>query len=427
MLDLLRSILGVLILLAIGWLLSENRRSVAWRVLAIGLGLQLVAGLLIFHLPFGRDLFKLANDAVNALLAQAQQGAEFVFGPLAKGPGEAGSLGFVLAFQALPTAIFFAALTALLYYVGLLPKLVRLFARLFQRSLGVSGVESVTVSSNLFVGIESALTIRPYLSTVPRHELAVILTAGMATIASTVLGIYVTALAPVFPTIAGHLLTANFLSAPAAIMFARLLVPPPVTLEKEKPRELEITFEKQGNWIQSITQGAMEGLKLATGIAAVLIAFVGLLALLNLMIGGVGGWFGHPDFTVQIILGWIFAPFAWLMGVPWEYAPRVGELLGLRLVATEVPAYFQLAGWMEGDQPLDARSLVIAVYALCGFAHIPSLGIFVGGLTALIPDRVEDIGSVAIRCLVAATLACLLTGTIAGIVAGPNPMVFLNR
>jgi len=423
--DFLRAIPGVLLLLAIAWALSENRRRVPWRVVWVGLAIQVVAGLLIFHLPWGRQLFLAANNAVNALLSQARQGAEFVFGALATPPGEEGSIGFFLAFQALPTAIFFAALTALLYHIGLLPRIVRLFARLFQRTLGVSGVESVTAASNLFVGIESALTIKPYLLKLRRHEFAVILTAGMATIASTVLGLYVSALAPVFPTIAGHLLTANFLSAPAAILFARLLVPPGEPDDEQLDRDFTFRFPRSGNWVQSLTEGAMEGLKLAMGIAAVLVAFVGLLALLNVGIGGVGGWFGAPDFTLQTLLGWIFAPLAWLMGVPWAESGRVGELLGLRLVATEVPAYFQLAGWMEGEQPLDARSMVIAVYALCGFAHIPSLGIFVGGLTALVPERATEIGSVAVRCLIAATLACLLTGTVAGLVSGTNPAFLL--
>jgi len=426
MMDSARAILGVLILLGIGWSLSENRKSIAWRVLAAGLALQLAVGFLIFHLSFGQRLFVLANDAVVHLLAQAREGAEFLFGPLALPPGEDGSLGFILAFQVLPTAIFFAALTALLYHVRILPRLVRFFAKLFQRSLGVGGAEAVAAASNLFVGIESALTIRPYLGNLRRRELAVILTAGMATIASTVLGIYVATLTPVFPGIAGHLLTANFLSAPAAVMFARLLVPPPDAWQAQPADAMNLRFERKDNWVQSITEGAMEGFKLACGIAAVLIAFIGLLALLNVGAGRIGGWFGHPEFEIQTALGWLFAPFAWLMGVPWESASRVGELLGLRLVATEVPAYFELATWMDGDLPLDARSLVIAVYALCGFAHVPSLGIFVGGLTALVPERAGDIGSIAVRCLVASTLACLLTGTVAGIVCGSDPGILLT-
>lgn len=419
--------MGVVLLLGLGWLASENRRRVPWRVLGVGLMIQGVAAVLIFHLPIGRQIFLWVNNTVLSLLGQAQEGAEFVFGPLAIAPGEPGSLGFVLAFQALPTAVFFAALTALLYQIGLLPRLVNMFSRLFQRSLGVSGVEGVVAASNLFVGIESALAIRPYLAKAPRHELAIILTAGMATIASTVLGIYVTILAPVFPTIAGHLLTANFLSVPAAILFARLLVPPPKGQSSGDRRVGGFTFEKKGNWVQSVTEGAMEGFKLACGIAAVLIAFVGLLALLNVLLGGIGAWFGHPEFQLQTVLGWVFTPVAWLMGVSWGDAARVGQLLGLRFVATEIPAYFQMADWMAGENPLGARSMVIAVYALCGFAHIPSLGIFTGGLTALAPERATEIGGIALRCLLAATLACLLTGVMAGLVCGANPATLLGR
>ncbi len=428
MADLLRGVFGIVLLLGLAWLASENRRSVPWRVVVVGLFIQLVAAALIFHLPTGRQAFLWINGVVLSLLGQAREGAEFVFGPLAKAPGEPGSLGFILAFQALPTAVFFAALTALLYQIGLLPRLVKLFSRLFQRSLGLSGVEGMAAASNLFVGIESALTIQPYLTKAPRHELALILTAGMATIASTVLGIYVTILAPVFPTIAGHLLTANFLSVPAAILFARLLVPPAGGQTAGTPRkEGGSVFPKKGNWVQSVTEGAMEGFKLACGIAAVLIAFVGLLALLNVLLGGIGAWFGHPGFQLQTALGWVFTPVAWAMGVPWEDAARVGQLLGLRFVATEIPAYFQMAEWMAGDPPLGARSMVIVVYALCGFAHLPSLGIFTGGLTALAPERATEIGEVALRCLLAATLACLLTGTMAGLVCGTDPTTLLGR
>ncbi len=414
-----RGLPGVFALLALAWVFSENRRGALkqGRLIVTALGLQLVVGLVVFRFPAGQNLFVWLDTAAVELLARAREGAVFLFGPLAVSPGEAESLGFILAFQALPTAIFFAALTALLHHVGILPLLIRWFAVLFRRSLGISGAESVVAASNLFVGVESALMIRPYLDRVPRATLAIILTVGMATIASTMLGLYVGILSPVFPTVAGHLLTANFLSAPAAVLFARLLVPTDgLAAAGEESRW--VTGERDANWVQSITRGARDGLELAFGIAAVLVAFVGLVALVNAGCGVVGGWFGHPELRMQDLLQVVFAPLAWLIGVPWEEAGRVGGLLATRLVATEVPAYFELFGWMNDEEPLDRRTMLIATYALCGFAHLPSMGILAGGLSALIPNRSGEIGSLAPRCLLAATFACLLTGAIAGMLAG---------
>jgi len=363
--------------------------------------------------------FVWANDAVGALLEQARAGALFVFGPLALPPGAEGSLGFVLAFQALPTAIFFAALTALLYHVRILPWMVRGFARFFQRSLGVSGVEATVSASNLFVGIESMLTVRPYLAKAQPHEIAVVLTAGMATIASTVLGLYVGILQTEFPTIAGHLLTANFLSAPAAVLMSRVLVPAPRENAANAVEPMPISDPpRAGSAVEAITQGANEGLKLAFGIVAVLIAFVGLVALANLLLGGVGGWFGFPELRLESLLAWVFLPFAWMIGVPAADAMGVAELLAIRLVSTEVPAFQQLAITMSEGAWSSEHAVVIAAYALCGFAHLPSLGIFAGGLCALVPEQSAVVGKVAWRALLAATLACLMTGAIAGLLCG---------
>jgi concentrative nucleoside transporter, CNT family len=419
-----RGSLGIALLLLVAWVFSQDRRATPWRLIGVALATQLGLGLLLFQLAFGRVVFSWLNGAVVALLAPARTGAEFVFGPLAVPAGEQGSLGLILAFQAFPIAIFFAALTALLYHLGVMQRVIHTLARFFRRSLGITGVEATVAASNVFVGIESMLTIRPYLATAQPHELAVVLTAGMSTIASTMLGLYVGVLQPHFPGIAGHLITANLLSAPAAVMMARLLVPAPLAREPLAGHESRALLPEQleearyGSSVEAITQGANDGLKLALGITAVLIAFVGLLTLANAGIGWLGGWVGQPQATLQSLLAWVFVPFVWMIGVPINDALPASELLALRLVATEVPAFVSLAGSLQAGQWSDPRSVVILAYALCGFAHLPSLGIFVGGLCALAPEQKGVVGTLAWRVLLASTLACLLTGAVAGLLGG---------
>lgn len=414
------SLLGIAALLAIAWLLSSNRRRVNWRVLGWGLGLQLGIAALVFLAPGSRGVFVWVNDAVIKVLDAAKAGQQFVFGPLAADPGSEGSLGFILATQALPLIIFFAALMQLLYYFGIMQRIIRGFAWIFTRLMGISGAESLCAASNIFVGVESATTVRPYLARMTRSEFCTILTAGMATIASTVLGAYVFMLHEQFPTIAGHLISASIISAPAAILMSKLLVPEdgqPVTLGMS----VKIHYERESNAIESIINGAMAGVKLLVGVAALLIAFLGLLALVNLALGAVGGqvneWTGWTfDWSLQGLLGWALTPLAWLMGVPWSDAALAGQLLGERLIATEFYAYPHLASELAAGNFKDPeRSKVIISYALCGFAHIASLAIFVGGIAALVPERRKDIAAVGPRALLAATLACLLTGAIAGL------------
>ncbi|MBE9153347.1 NupC/NupG family nucleoside CNT transporter [Cyanobium sp. LEGE 06113] len=424
-----RGSLGILLLLLVAWLFSLDRRATPWRLIGVAMATQLGLGLLLFHAAIGRLVFSWLNGAMVALLAPARTAAEFVFGPLAVPGGEEGSLGLILAFQAFPIAIFFSALTALLYHLGVMQRVIHGLARFFRRSLGITGVEATVAASNVFVGIESMLTIRPYLATARPHELAVVLTAGMATIASTMLGLYVGVLQPYFPGIAGHLITANLLSAPAAVMMARILVPEPLpqgTLQQQpqarpEPRGLLPVLaeaDRCGSSVEAITQGANDGLKLALGITAVLIAFVGLLTLANTGIGWLGSWVGQPQVSLQSLLAWVFVPFVWMIGVPSADALAASELLALRLVATEVPSFVSLAASLEAGTWSDPRSVVILAYALCGFAHLPSLGIFVGGLCALAPEQKGVVGKLAWRGLLAATLACLLTGAVAGLLGG---------
>jgi CNT family concentrative nucleoside transporter len=413
------SFMGVFVLLGVGWLLSADRGRMNWRCVATGVGIQLFLGFLVFQAPGSRGFFLWLNRVVLKLLEAASAGQEFLFGPLAIPAGEEKSLGFILAIQGLPLIIFFAALMGLLYYWRVMPLIIRGFAWFFSRVMRISGAESLCASSNIFVGIESATAVRPYLARMTRSEFCVILTAGMATVASSVLGVYVSFLSDVFPEIAGHLISASIMSAPAAIVMAKILVP-----ETEEPATMgqaaTLDYERESGAIESVITGAMAGVKLVVGVCALLIAFLGLAALLNLLVGYAGdqisGWFGRDwDWSIERGLGYIFSPLAYVMGVPPEDVLKVGEMLGDRLVKTELPTYQRLSEMISAGEFTHTRSVVVSSYALCGFAHIASLAIFVGGISSLVPERRRDIASVSWRALLAATLACLMTGAVAGV------------
>jgi concentrative nucleoside transporter, CNT family len=420
------SFLGILVLLAFAWLCSANRRVVNWRAVVWGTALSLAFALIIFVIPAGTKVFLVVNDVVVKVLDSATAGTQFVFGRLALSPGTTNaagetSLGFFLAFQGLPTIIFFAALLGALYYIGVMPFLVKVFARVFTRLMRISGAEALSVSSNIFVGVESALVVKPHLKDMTRSELGTIITAGMGTIASTVLALYVLMLKQYLPTIAGHLVSASFIAAPACIVMAKLIMP-----EVEKPVTLGVDvkpyYEREDNIILSIINGAMDGLKLLGGLITLLIAFVGLLALVNLILGWAGGllngWLGwNVEWSLQTFLGWIFYPFTVAMGVSPADAAAIAKVVGERTVTTEVVAYGHLADLMKAGGLKDPRSALIASYALCGFAHVASLAIFVGGTGGLVPSRLRDLSRIGLRALLAATLACLMTGAIAGVFA----------
>jgi CNT family concentrative nucleoside transporter len=361
---------------------------------------------------------------VVKVLESATAGTNFIFGRLALPPGTVNqsgetSLGYFLAFQGLPTIIFFAALVGGLYYLRIMPLLIRGFAFVFSRLMRISGAESLSASSNIFVGIESALVVRPHLKDMTRSELTTILAAGMGTIASTVLALYVLYLQNLLPTIAGHLVSASFLSAPAAVVMSKLLVP-----ETEIPKTLGISvkphYQREDNIIMAVINGAHSGLRLLGGIVALLIAFLGIMALIDLVLGGVGGilnqWFGlSVEWSLASLLGYIFYPFALVLGIPPADAWEVARLLAQRPIRTELTAYQELAALLDAGKLIHPRSAIIASYALCGFAHIASLAIFVGGIGVLAPSRVKDLSRLGFRALVAATLACLMTGAVAGV------------
>jgi len=417
------SFFGIFVLVGVGWVLSADKRNMNWRVIGWGIGLQLLIALFIFVVPVGEDVFGVVNDVVVKVLDSASAGSKFVFGRLALGPGQVNergekSIGFILAFQAFPTIIFFSALIAILYYFGIMQFVIRGFAYVFTKLMRISGAESLVAASNIFVGIESLLTVKPYLGRMTHSELCTILTAGMATVASNVLALYVFNLREVFPEIAGHLVSASLLSAPAALAMSKIILP-----ESDEPQTLGVHvrpfYEKENNVFEAIISGANAGLKMIVGIVALLIAVLGLVALVDLLLGALGAGINslfdiNVEWSLKAIFGYIFYPVTIILGVPPSDAGVVSRIIGERVIVTEVVAYQDLAAALENKVLQHPRSQVIAAYALCGFAHIASMAIFVGGVCGLAPERTRDVGKVALRALLAATLACLMTACVAG-------------
>lgn len=410
------SLLGLAVVCLLAWVSGGCRRGFRPASLAWGLGLQLLMGGLIFALPAGGRVLLGLNDAVVKLLGHARAGIEFCFGPLALGPGQTGSLGFIFAIQALPTVIFFMSLTALLYHAGILQRVVRLFGRLFVRTLGVSGAEGLGVASNIFVGVESAGMVRPYLADMTRSEFFTLLTAAMATVASSTLGVYVLTLEKTFPNIAGHLISASLISAPAAIVISKLMLP-----ETGEPltagQVVDLEAGRYGGYLEAVIQGSMDGVKLVVGIGALLLSFLGLVSLVDSLLGWVCGLVGLEGWGLSTILGGLAWPLAIAMGVPPADASQVAALMGQRLLVTEIPAYGHLAQMLSQGQLTYARSALVASYVLCGFTHVGSVAIFVGGFGALAPGRLGELSRLGLKALWSATLATVLTGCVAGIFA----------
>lgn len=409
---------GIAVLLMIAWLLSGCRRPVNWRLIGFGVALQFALASIIFVFPPGRKIFLLINELVVNIMGSAMAGAEFVFGRLALSPGQDESLGFFFAFQGLPTIIFFSALMAILYYFGIMQTVIRLFARLFTRLLRVSGAESLCAASNIFVGVESSLTVRPYLERMTRSELTTILAAGMSTVSSNVLAVYVFSLNDQFPSIAAHLVSASFLSAPAALMMSKLIVPE-TEIPETRGKDIPVHYEREETLFSAIINGANMGLRLIAGIVALLIAVLGLVALANMALGGIGSWITSLtgitlDWTIEGLLGYLFYPLAIIIGVPPADAYEIGRIIGARTIITELAAYQELAGVMASGTLSYARSAVVCAYALCGFAHVASIAIFIGGISAVAPKTTNTLSRVAFRALAAAILACLMTACIAG-------------
>jgi len=401
----LTGIFGIAVILAIGFALSRNRGAISWRVVVWGGLLQLTFAIFVLRVPFGQTLFSGLGDAVKAILSFSYKGSEFVFGEIGK---QQSSLGVVFAFQVLPAIIFVSALFAILYYLGVMQLVVRVFAVLMNRVMGASGAESLNVAASIFMGqTEAPLTIRPFLPGMTRSELMTVMTAGMAHVSGSIMAAYIA-----FGIEARHLLTAVIMTAPGTIMMAKILEPETETPETLGSVKVEIP-RTDVNVVDAAARGTSEGLSLMLNVIAMLVSFV---ALIYLVDGGFGWVHGHvfawfPE-KVETVLGWIFSPIAWAMGVPWHDAGTIGGLLGTRMVLNEFIAYAQL-GPLRGQ--LDPVSFTIATFALCGFANISSVGIQIGGIGALVPERKHDLARLGFRAMIAGTLANFLSATLAGI------------
>jgi len=420
-------------LIAFAYLFSTNRRQISWPVVIWGVGLQMLIALFLFIFPAGTKFFLFINDMVVRFMDCAFTGAQFVFGRLAIPPGTSGaagqsSLGFILAFQAFPTIIFFSALMSVLYFYNIIPRIIKSFAYLFTKLMNVSGAESLYTASSIFVGVESTMTIRPFLKDMTRSELCTVLTAGMATVSSSMLAVYVFSLHDVFPKIAGHLVSASFMSAPAALVMSKVLLP-----EEEKPKTLgedvKLHVERDASLFEAIINGANAGVRLIVGIVALLVAVLGFVALTDQALVFLGSQINSVchlqwDWSLKGILGVIFYPFTLVLGMPPADAGVLAKIIGERAVVTELTAYQDLSGLIAQGTVTNPRSIVIAAYALCGFAHVASLAIFIGGITAIVPAQAHALAQVGFRALVAATLACLLTAAVAGVFFVNNSVLF---
>lgn len=416
---------GFCLIPAVAWI-TGGRGRVNRKTVLGSAALIWVFAVMTFWLPWSRQALEWINNILVALLNASLKGTVFLFGPLAMGPGQqladgTPSIGFILAMQVLPTVIFFSALMAGLYRLNIMQPVVRFFARIFYKAMGLSGAEALGASANIFVGIESSLAIRPYLQSMTRSELLTLLTCMMATVASSVMAVYVIALRDVFPLIAGHLVSASIISIPCAILVSKLSLP-----ESGIPETSSVnigTFsggepsDRSGNLFTVMIDGGFQGMRMAVGIAIVLIIVLGLEAIVDLLLGLLPLIDGEPVDLARI-LGWLTMPFAILLGLRPEEYQAAARILGSRFIEGEVPAYFSLAAAQAASPPVfSPRSLTAMTYALCGFVHVASMGIFVGGLSALIPDRARDLSILGFRALWTSFLATLLTGCLAGILS----------
>jgi len=413
----LQSISGLLVFTFFAWMLSENRKQVRIRTVVTGITIQIVIGLVLLNLSFFQEMFISLNRVFLSLEEATRAGTSMVFGYLGGGelPFNAQIPGstFILAFQALPLVLLMSALSSLLFYWKLLPLVVRGFSWTLRKTLGLGGAEGLGVSANIFVGmVESPLLIRPYLKNMTRSELFTIMTCGMATIAGTVMALYAGILGNIIPDIMGHMLAASIISAPAAITIAKIMVPQTEQLEKLTKGDLTPP-DFASSSMDAITRGTVQGVQLLINIVAMLIVLVALVHLLDLVLGLVPDVYGVP-LTLKRIFGWVMAPVASLMGIPWQEAPVAGSLMGTKTVLNELLAYIELSGLPEGS--LSPKSKLIITYAMCGFANPGSLGIMIGGMGTMAPERRDEIVSLGLRSIFAGTLATCMTGAVVGIV-----------
>lgn len=426
----LRALVGAGLLIALAWSLSTDRAKISWRVIGWGLGLQLAFAVLVLQTPFGVTFFDWMNGLVRALLGYAEQGGRFIFGNLVSDnvpvgtvdanqnfvstQGSVARTGAFFAFRIFPNIIFFACLMTVLYHLRIMQLVVRAAAWVMQRTMRTSGAETLCTASNIFVGLmESPLVVKPFIAKMTESELMAVMTAGMATISGGVLAAYAGMMLPYQSEAAGHLIAASVMSAPAALVMAKLLVPETGT--PETSGTLDIEAERPDvNVIDAAARGASEGLRLALVVAAMLIAFVALISMANGVVGWAGGMFGIQSLTIESMLGALLAPVAWMLGVPWGDAALVGQMIGVDFVLNEFVAFVQLEAALGGGAALDERSLVIAIYALATFANFGSVAMTVAGVGEIAPTRRRDLARLGVKAMFAGLLAALLTAAFAG-------------
>jgi CNT family concentrative nucleoside transporter len=416
--DRLIGLLGIATMLAIAYLISYNRRAINWRLVGSGLALQAVFGVLVLKTPQGRWFFQRMGDMVNGVLAFVVEGARFAFGFLVDGavpagiPPEAGSA--IFAFRVMPTIIFVSSLTSVLYYMGVLQIVVKGIAWVMQRSLGTSGAETLSASGNIFLGqTEAPLLIKPFVARMTRSELMTVMVGGFATVSGGVMAAYIAMLQDYFPSIAGHLLAASVMNAPAGLLLAKMIHPEDGVPVTKNTLNIEVETTDTGV-VEAAASGAATGVTLALNVTGMLIAFIALMAMLNYGISWVGAQVGLPGLTLQSIVGVLLRPLAWVMGVPWADTGYVGGLIGVKTILNEFVAYLQFAGDLGKGVPIHPRSAVIAAYSLLGFANFSSIAIQIGGIGGLAPERRSEIAGLGLRAMVAGNLAAFMSASWAG-------------
>jgi len=396
------SFLGLLVMLFIAFALSADRKKINWRTILSGVALQIFLGLIILKTSWGQNVFEGARAVFTGILNYTAEGSGFIFGSLT----DTKKFGFIFFVMVLPTIIFTSSLMSVLYHIGVMQFVIKLTAKVMEKVMGVSGAEALAAAANIFAGqTEAPLVVKPFIGTMTKSELLALMTGGMATVAGGVLAAYVG-----FGIDAAHLLAASVMSAPAALVCAKLMFPEvesPITQGGVKV-ELEKNTE---NLVDAAAEGASDGLKLALNVGAMLLAFIALIAMVNGILGWAGGLVNYPQLSLELITGYLFAPIAWLLGVPWQDCIIVGSLLGKKIILNEFVAYLDLTAQIKNLSP---RSVAITTYALCGFANFSSIAIQVGGIGVLAPERRKDLAKLGVKSLIAGTLACLMTASIAG-------------
>ncbi|WP_162047051.1 NupC/NupG family nucleoside CNT transporter [Vibrio taketomensis] len=403
--SLFMSLVGMVVLLAIAYAFSSNRKAINFRTVGGAFAIQFILGAFVLYVPWGRDLLNSFSQGVSNVINYGNDGIEFLFGNLVNFSVE--GIGFIFAFKVLPTLIFFSALISVLYYLGIMQWVIKILGGGLQKALGTSRAESMSAAANIFVGqTEAPLVVRPFVPKMTQSELFAVMCGGLASVAGGVLAGYASMGVPL-----EYLVAASFMAAPGGLLFAKILMPETDTPEEDIQAAMDGGDDKPTNVIDAAAGGAAAGLQLALNVGAMLIAFVGLIALINGMLGGIGEWFGMPDLTLQLILGYVFSPLAFLIGVPMDEAITAGSFIGQKLVINEFVAYLNFTPVMAELSP---KTVAIISFALCGFANLSSIAILLGGLGSLAPNRRSDIARMGMKAVLAGTLSNLMAATIAG-------------